>query len=62
MSIRTIMVFSLAFGLIISLGCKKKKNQAPPEERGQFMGDAGVDGPADKRYGSQGQKVPLKGT
>ncbi len=45
----TIVACAVAAG-----GCKKKKNQAPPEERGNIFRDAGMSGPSDPRYGSQG--------
>jgi len=35
-------------------GCKKKKYQDGPQEKGSIHVDAGVSGPDDQRYGSQG--------
>jgi hypothetical protein len=35
-------------------GCKKKKYQDGPDEQGTIHADAGMSGPSDQRYGSQG--------
>ena len=38
-------------------GCKKKRNQAPAEERGSIHRDAGVSGPSNTQHGSQFAKT-----
>ena len=40
--------------LCVGTGCKKKKYQDGPEEQGSIYRDAGMSGPSDPRYGSQG--------
>ena len=57
MPFRWLALLVFASALVVATGCKKKKNQAPPEERGTiFKGeDAVPSGPDDRRYGSQGQ-------
>lgn len=52
---RSLLLVGTASLLVAFGGCKKKKNQAPPEEQGTIFKDAGMSGPSDPRYGSSGQ-------
>ena len=54
----TVAVSALVVVLSVIPGCRKK-NQAPPEERGSIFEDAGMSGPSDQRYGSQ-CKITIK--
>ena len=54
MNLKVLLSCCLPLLLVLPTGCKRKKNQAPPEERGSINRDSGMSGPSDPRYGSQG--------